>query len=45
MQVKVSEILIPLDTLLPKKHEIVRNHAGKGIRNSDTSGHAVMSKI
>ena len=35
---KVSEILIPLDMLLCQKFEIVRKLAGKGVRNSDTSG-------
>ena len=39
---KVSEILKPLDTLLPRKHEIVQKLAKEGIRNSDTSGHALL---
>ena len=30
---RVSEFLIPLDSLLRQKHEIVRKLAGKGIRN------------
>ena len=38
---KVSEILIHLDSLLRQEREIVRKLAGKGIGNSETSGHAV----
>ena len=41
---KVSEILKPLDTLLPKKHEIGQKLAKESIRYSYTSGYAVTSK-
>ena len=37
---KLSEILIPLDTLLCQKRDIVRKPAGESIRNSDNFANA-----